>query len=151
MPVTMTTTTTMSVTTRAPRTVVAVAHCEHRSHPPAAPKDLDVYHDSIRQHETKLQAQYDTMHHGDDDASDEPVDDDAFDEADDAAPPEGADETAAIEGGNSLSSSASDVAQPLIAPSGEAQRPPRPACPAPAGPARPSRQLTIASMSGGRA
>ena len=111
-----------------------------------------MYHDSIRQHEAKLQNQYDTMHHGDGDDSDEPADDDdAFDEADDAEPPEGADETAAIEGGNSLGSSASDVVQPLLAASDDAPRLPRPACPAPAEPARSRRQLTISGMFGGNA
>ena len=161
MPVTMTTTT-MPVATRTPRTFVTVAHCEHHSHPPAAPKDVDVYHANIRQIETQLQAQYDALHHGGDEASDEPVDDDAVGEADDAEPPEdavppegaeppeGAGETAAIEGGNSLASSSSDVAQPILAPCEEAQRPSRPACPAPAGPAKPRRQLSITSMFGRR-
>ena len=86
MPVTMTTTA-MSVTTRTPRTFAAVAHCEHHSHPPAALKDIDVYHDNIRQLEAKLQAQYDVLHHGDDEESDED-DDDAVEDASGAVPPD---------------------------------------------------------------
>ena len=125
--------------------------CEYRSHPPAAPQDVDVYHDCIRQHETKLQTQYEEMHHGDDEDSS----DDADDAADDAAgaEPDGADVApteaggqTATDGGSSLASSSYDAAPPPLAPSEGAPRAPRPACPAPTGPARPSRQLTIASM-----
>ena len=125
--------------------------CEHRSHPPAAPQDVDVYHDCIRQHETKLQTQYEELHHGDDEDSSNDADDAADDAA--GAEPDGADVTpmeaggpTATDGGSSLASSSYDAAPPPLAPSEGAPRAPRPACPAPAGPARPSRQLTIASM-----
>ena len=119
-----------------------------------------MYHENIRQGEKKLQAQYDTLHHGDDEDSDESVDDDAVGGAEDAELPEdaeppdgtetpaGAGETTATDRGNSLASSSSDVPQPLLTSVEEAQRPPRPACPAPAGPARQYQQLSIASMFG---
>ena len=102
-----------------------------------------MYHDSIRQHETKLQAQYEAMHHGDDEDS---SGDDGFVEGtsgvdlpDEAVTPSRAGETTATEGGSSLASVSSEAAPPFIASSGG---------PAPAGPAHPKRQLKISSMFG---
>ena len=102
-----------------------------------------MYHDSIRQHELKLQAEYEAMHHkGDDDSSG----DDGFVEGtsgvdlpDEAVTPSGADDTTATEGGSSLTSVSSEAAPPFIVSSGGA---------APAGPAHTKRQLKISSMFG---
>ena len=104
-----------------------------------------MYHDSIRQHEMKLQAEYEAMHHrGDEDSSG----DDGFVEGtsgveppDEAVTPSGAGETTATEGGSRLASLSSEAAPPFIASSGDL---------APAGSAHPKRQLKSPNMFGRR-